>query len=495
MWIISIILLTAILGLLAYLDTKKPKNFPPGPKWYPFIGSAFHLYKMRKKFGSLSSTTRELAAKYGPVIGFRIGADYIVFVYGVKTLREFLHNDDFNGRPHTLFYRARTWGKRRGVLLTDSEFWQEQRRFILRHLRDFGFGKRNMSDIVEEEALVMVERIKKKVEENGGACVLRMDDFFAVHVLNTLWTMMTGNKYSPEDKEIKMLQTILTELFANVHMDGALFSHYPILRHIAPDFSGYNNYVNIHKNMWSFISKEIHKNKETFDPSDLRGLMDVYIQKLSSPNKGDSFSEGQLLAVCLDLFIAGSETTNKSMGFAYFYLLLYPEVQLKAQEEIDRVVGKHRPPNLFDRPQMPYLECVVLECLRLFGGRAFSIPHRAMKDSYLNGYLIPKDTIMLGSLKCALIDETVGWDQPEVFMPERFLKDGCINVPEHFMPFSCGKHKCMGETLARANLFLFIAILLQRFTFTALPGHPSFTEFIDGVTPGPKPYKALITLR
>ncbi|KAF5289656.1 hypothetical protein FQR65_LT11773 [Abscondita terminalis] len=495
MWIISSILILSILGLLAYLDTKKPKNFPPGPRWLPIIGTAWTLYKMRKEVGSLSRITGELASKYGPVVGVRIGTDRIVFAYGFDAIREFAGKDDFNGRPHNIFYRTRTWGKRRGVLLTDSEFWQDQRRFVLRHLRDFGFGKRNMSDIIEEEAQTMIQRFKKKIDHTGGACVVRMDDIFGVHVLNTLWTMMTGNKYSPEDKEIKTLQTLLTDLFASVHMDGALFSHYPLLRHLAPEYSGYNMFLNTHKKMWSFIGQQIQQQKKTYEPSDLRGFMDVYFKMLNSPDKKESFSEGQLLAVCLDLFIAGSETTSKTLGFAFLYLLLYPEVQQKAQEEIDRVVGRHRLPNLNDKAEMPYVECVVLESLRMFGGRAFIIPHRAVKDSYLHGYLIPKDTIIMGSLQGTLLDEKAGWSKPYEFMPERYMKNGNVEVPEHFIPFGYGKHRCMGELLARANVFLIIASLLQNFNFTALPGHMPSTDFIDGVTPGPRPYKALITLR
>lgn len=79
--------------------------------------------------------------------------------------------------------------------------------------------------------------------------------------------------------------------------------------------------------------------------------MDVYLQMILSPEKPASFSEEQLLAICLDFFIAGSETTSKTLGFAFFYLLEHPEVQRKVQEEIDRVVGKDRQLSLHDRPK------------------------------------------------------------------------------------------------------------------------------------------------
>lgn len=84
---------------------------------------------------------------------------------------------------------------------------------------------------------------------------------------------------------------------------------------------------------------------------------------------------------------------------------------------------------------------------------------------------------------------------PEVFRPERYLKDGSVTVPEYYIPFGFGKRRCMGETLARANIFLFTAILLQNFDFSVSPRCPPNLDWKEGITPGPSPYKAIITLR
>lgn len=84
---------------------------------------------------------------------------------------------------------------------------------------------------------------------------------------------------------------------------------------------------------------------------------------------------------------------------------------------------------------------------------------------------------------------------PEIFRPERYLKNGVPNVPETYIPFGFGKRRCMGESLARANVFLFTSTLLQSFSFSTVEGSPPVEEFIDGVTPGPKPFKAIVTLR
>lgn len=95
-----------------------------------------------------------------------------------------------------------------------------------------------------------------------------------------------------------------------------------------------------------------------------------------------------------------------------------------------------------------------------------------------------------------MLDETCEFEEPEKFMPERFIKDGKIGTPDSFLPFGFGRHRCMGETLARANIFILTSSLLQHFNLRLVPGDPApSTDGIDGVTPGPCPFRALITLR
>ncbi|KAK6627540.1 hypothetical protein RUM44_010018 [Polyplax serrata] len=519
MWMAAIFFV-AILCLLMYLDTKKPHRYPPGPPWLPILGSAMTVQKLRKKTGYLYKACTLLANQHGPVVGLKVGKDRQVVCCGYDAIKEMLTKDDFDGRPQGPFYETRTWGIRRGLLLTDEEFWHEQRKFVLRHLREFGFGRRTMSGLVEDEASELVKYFKARVAEGNN--ILPMRDAFGVYVLNTLWSMLAGIRYSPEDLELKKLQNLLTELFANIDMVGCAFSQFPILRYVAPEASGYNQFVQIHRKVWTFLKNELDNHKRSFKPGEPRDLMDVYLQMLASEQKKDSFSESQLLAICMDMFMAGSETTSKSLGFGFMYLLRHPEVQKKAQEEIDAVIGRDRLPTLDDKPKMPYMEALTLESVRVFMGRTFSIPHRALRDTTLQGYDIPKDTMLIANFNNVLMDEKY-WKDPEVFRPERFLDEtGSVHIPDQYLPFGfgtrvpspppcnwesvssfltfvflfLGKHRCMGEILAKANIFLFTTSLLQNFTFTVPEGEPvPSTEGIDGVTASPNPYNALVTLR
>ncbi|KYN38874.1 hypothetical protein ALC56_06873 [Trachymyrmex septentrionalis] len=506
-------LLAIIILLLLYLSCQKPKGYPPGPRWWPILGCALEIARIRQETGYLFKTCSTLCKKYGPVVGLKIGQDRIVIMNDLESIRAMLTNKDCDGRPNGPFYKARTWGVTLGLLVVDDKLWVEQRRFVIRHLRDFGFGRTSMLTIIEDEALKLVEHFKKMlknsynyetadarkmttINNNNIGMIIPMHDAFGVTVLNTLWRMMAGRRYDAGDKELTHLQRILTKLLNEIDMIGAPFSHFPFLRFIAPEMSGYKAFVETHQELWAFLKEELYNHKNTFLSNAPRDLMDVYLTVLNSKNCSDTFSESQLLAICVDLFIAGSETTSKALGFGFLNLILNPQVQRKAHEEIDRVTGRNRFPTLADKPKMPYVEAIVLESIRVFVGRTLSVPHRALKDTFIVGHKIPKDTMLVANFNRILMDES--WDDPEDFRPERYLdNDGNIITPDKYFPFGIGRHHCMGETLARSNIFIITATLLQAFSFSVVPGEPRPTtqDFVDGVTAGPKPYRALVSLR
>jgi cytochrome P450 len=222
-------------------------------------------------------------------------------------------------------------------------------------LKDFGFARKGMSEICENEVEHCLNDFRKMIENNGGRCVnVKMPDILARYILNTLWKFMAGIRYDIDNAEMRHLQKIFDDLFKVIDMKGALFSHFPFLQYIAPNASGYNNYVMCHKNIHSFMQKEVDLHKKNFNPSDEPSdLIDAYLKVLYSGDTDgkihESFSEKQLLAVLLDMFIAGSETTNKASNFMMLHLIRNPQIQKKARKEIDRIIGRHRMPKLSDR--------------------------------------------------------------------------------------------------------------------------------------------------
>ena len=234
-------------------------------------------------------------------------------------------------------------------------FWQTQRRFITRHLKQFGYASRGMRENCQNEAEFCLNDLTNLVAKNGGKSVtVTMPNLFNVYLLNTLWLMLGGIRYNPENEQLKVLQDLLCDLFASVDMMGALFSHFPFLRYIAPESSGYNSFVACHNKFHTFISAEVENHKKTFNPTDEpRDLIDAYLKVLFSGDENgkidESFSELQLLAVCMDMFMAGQETTNKTVNFMFLHVIRNDKIQTRAREEIDRIVGRSRLPTLDDR--------------------------------------------------------------------------------------------------------------------------------------------------
>lgn len=111
-----------------------------------------------------------------------------------------------------------------------------------------------------------------------------------LYVLNTLWTMLASIRYTPEDTELVTLQALLNDLFTRLDMAGALFSQFPILQYVAPERSGYTEFVTIHQRLWKFLRDEIDRHMETYDPNVMRDFMDVYIKMIKAGGPDSSFS-------------------------------------------------------------------------------------------------------------------------------------------------------------------------------------------------------------
>jgi cytochrome P450 len=145
------------------------------------------------------------------------------------------------------------------------------------------------------------------------------------------------------------------------------------------------------------------------------------------------------------------------------------QISLNPRLFIFQVVGLDRLPSLEDRNQMDYCNAVIDETLRRTG-MAYAIPHSTNTSFELEGYTIPKGTIILGHLHYILNDPNY-WKEPRRFNPERFLdSEGKFHHDERVIPFSTGKRFCLGQSLAEKELFLFLTGLIQTFRFKSPVG-------------------------
>uniref|UniRef100_A0A672IQ27 Uncharacterized protein n=1 Tax=Salarias fasciatus TaxID=181472 RepID=A0A672IQ27_SALFA len=155
------------------------------------------------------------------------------------------------------------------------------------------------------------------------------------------------------------------------------------------------------------------------------------------------------------------------------------------QQEIDSVIGQKRSPRMEDRKSLPFTDAVLHEIQRFMDIVPMGVPHYALSDISFKGYTIPKDTIIFPLLHSVLKEEN-RWATPWSFNPQHFLdQNGNFKKNPAFLPFSAGKRACVGESLARMEIFLFMVSLLQTFTFSTSEGpdsidlNPEYSSFAN----------------
>ncbi|KAL7640317.1 UNVERIFIED_CONTAM: hypothetical protein RMT77_009732 [Armadillidium vulgare] len=171
-----------------------------------------------------------------------------------------------------------------------------------------------------------------------------------------------------------------------------------------------------------------------------------------------------------DLFTAGLETTSMTINWIVFYLATFQHVQKKLHEEIDEVLPKGTAFTLEHKSRLPYTEAFLSEVFRYSSLVSLGAIHTTRSDVNFAGYTIPKDAFVIPFLGSVHYNPQY-FDSPQEFQPERFINsDGKFETPkEGLLPFGVGKRKCVGESLARMELFIFMTTMLQELHFSTPP--------------------------
>ncbi|XP_026544121.1 cytochrome P450 2J6-like [Notechis scutatus] len=247
----------------------------------------------------------------------------------------------------------------------------------------------------------------------------------------------------------------------------------------------------------AFLQEEIDKHKASLTPGEPRDFTDAYLEEMQKPErKGSSFEEEQLLILLSNLFVAGTETMAATLQWALLYLMAFPEIQEKCWKEIDTVIGNKAILKFEDRKKLPYTNAVIHEIQRVSNVTPLGLPHAPIQDVQLFGYKIPKDTMVLVNIQSAHHDESQ-WKFPNEFNPSNFLnEEGEFVKPEAFLAFSAGPRVCLGENLARMELFFFFTSILRNFQllWPDKSQAPDFTPHF-GVTQSPSRFKVLLKYR
>ncbi|CAH1262210.1 CYP2U1 [Branchiostoma lanceolatum] len=362
--------------------------------------------------------------------------------------------------------------------------WKSFRRFGLSALRHLGVGKEKLESIIRHECMVLV----KCFEDKDGR-PFQVSRIIQIAVCNVIASIVLGRRFEPDDPDFKEEIERVDRTF-QLFLDAQPLNFYPALRHV-PGFRGmFREWMKMYHKSGQWYGKFIEEHKETFDPSNIRDLIDVCLLEIEQKNGSETFvTEVTIRHIASEFFDAGTETTATTLSWALLYLALNPAWQRKVQEELDTVVGSNEIPPYSRREELPFTEATILESQRIRTTVPLSVPHCTSSPTSLQGYDIPARTQVWVNLWSVHMDPAY-WSHPDTFDPSRFLDDnGRVKVPEAFMPFSTGRRICLGEQLAKMELFLFLTSLLQQFNFKLPEGAPEPDLAGEiGATLLPRPY-------
>ncbi|XP_068607255.1 cytochrome P450 2U1 [Brachionichthys hirsutus] len=508
---VAVIAFFLVYNLLSWHQKRRGHvNIPPGPKPWPVVGnlSGFLVPSfIRTIFGqrpvrpdrNALVVFMEQAQMYGDVYSIFVGNQLCVVLNGFEAVKDALsnHSEVFSDRPDIPVITMMT--KHKGIVFAPyGPVWRKQRRFCHATLRSFGLGKLSLEPCILEGLATLRAEMLRLSEGSGGAGV-DPAPLIGNAVSNVICSLIVGRRFHHKDHEFRsMLDLMIHGLEISVNSRAVLINVCPLLYYLP--FGVFKELRRVERDIAVFLKRIISEHRDTLDPAHPRDLTDMYLMEMlarrAAGEENSSFTEDYLFYIIGDLFIAGTDTTANSVLWILLYMVSYPDIQDKVQAEIDEVLGMHRGPSLTDKGSLPFTESTIMEVQRLTTAVPLAIPHMASETTEFRGYVIPKGTVLLPNLWSVHRDPTV-WDDPDTFRPTRFLDDeGRLIRKECFMPFGIGRRVCMGEQLAKMELFLTVTYLLQAFKFRipeGMPLPPLHGRF--GLTLAPCPYTVCASLR
>jgi len=478
----SILLLYSIVR-----KVKMNKILPPGPLGKPWVGVLFNIKKQFHMY------LFDLWQSYGSIFSFKMGSHLVVVLGDAKLMRMAFAKEAFSARPKSEL--SSILGGY-GIINSEGPLWKSQRQFL--HKEKFGMkhyggigGSTQMESRITNEVIYLLESIQReKTSPFNPAPILNCA------ISNVICSIIMSTRFNHNDEKFQRFMHLFDEGFRLFTMTGPT-AYLPIVKYLPGVRNTISELNRNREEMLKFVQFIIDNHKSDLDGSKPRDLVDSYLLKIEEATENGDLEEAfnsfdperQLQQILLDIFSAGVETLKTTIQWAILHMIHNPEVAKKVRAELDQVVGGHRLPSMADMPNLPYTRATIYEVQRRASVVPMGTVHATDRTVELDGHIIPKDTHVIPLLYAMHMDPEV-WDEPEKFVPERFLKDGKVHKPSHFMPFGSGQRMCLGDKLAEMELQLFFSSLMHVFDIEP-PTHgelPSL-EGIAGATLGPKPFE------
>lgn len=338
----------------------RPEGFPPGPPRFPVFGSYILLLLINHK--NLHYAIEKLCKFYkSSVIGFYTADSLTVIANDQKSIREMFFNPDLDGRNDFFIGRLREPNyKLKGIFFTDGSYWSDQRRFALRHLRDFGFGRRHedYETEVRDEMMNVIEMIKDGPRYEHEKKFLKRGEILLPKALigclgNCFLQVLSGERFSRAE-QAQLFQagygSMDFQIYSNEY--GKLISIIPLIRFFFPKISSFRQLRDASMEMCNLMKRIIDRQMISYQEGHVRNFIDLYIEKMKNAKASDlktGYLYDQLLMVCTDFLFPSLSAIETTIAFLFKHLLFRGDILKKIQDEIDSVFGSGRLPGLDDR--------------------------------------------------------------------------------------------------------------------------------------------------
>uniref|UniRef100_A0AC35U2R9 Cytochrome P450 n=1 Tax=Rhabditophanes sp. KR3021 TaxID=114890 RepID=A0AC35U2R9_9BILA len=413
--------------------------------------------------------------------------DPVVVLTSYEAIYEALvkNADLTSGRPvgyPDKFFQLRS---NKGVIFSNGDNWQAQRRTSIQILREFGMGKNMMEDRINENIDLMFEWIDKNKNK-----LVNFHWPIQICISNIITDILFGST-TVHDKsdEFKKLVQLLDDSFKYLRRDKKIylfsyFNNYPWILSLLEKYVKVNGSLEM-KQFREKIEEMTKKTAEAFEKNcEPTNFIHYYLNKAEA--FGGNLNINELYDVVGDMMIAGMETTTTTSVAGLSYLGANLDKQEKMRQEIMNVIGGDALITMKDKIRLPYCSAAIMEIQRSSNIVPLNVTHRSTGDLTVKGQFIPKDTLIFAHIHSVLKYDKDFVDSDK-FLPERWLDEDLKtmnkSICNKFVPFSLGKRQCAGEGMAVMELFLILTRLIQKYKIVPQFGKagPSVEPIFGGV--------------
>ncbi|KAI0042591.1 cytochrome P450 [Auriscalpium vulgare] len=451
--LVSLIILFAGARSLDSWRRRRGLPYPPGPRGLPVIGC---LFSVPKTYSWIKYD--QWAKKYGGIISFSVCGQIVVVISDLEVAEELLGRRSaiYSDRLKIPFYEMMDWS---WFLLgmPFGERWRRGRKTAVRTLQPSQMPRYH--DLLKSK----VHKFLKVVRANPAGFHESIGFMQGAIIMGAVYGY---DLQGPDDYYLKIAQDANLISRAIVLPGGQVLNDVPFLRYLPKFVPGVGfNYVRLGNRLGQeMVRSPFEMVKAQMDAGTAQ--QSITRDCLEQLEHSDDDHDAKALAdVVGSLYIAGADTTIISMASIIMALASNPDIQQRAQEEVDILTRRARLPEFADRPNLPYINAMCKEVLRWRVVAPLSFPHAVIEDDVYNGFFIPKGATVIPNIR-AILNDPVRFPDPERFNPERFLSsDGhtFVDDPVLSAAFGFGRRMCPGQYLAEATLFIFTAALVSTF--------------------------------